>query len=570
MIELTREYTRSAAARAVPGAFFEDKAWRLENPDARSACVALKLFPELMHTYPELVELRDSTLQDAKPVDYATPYWESLGSPTSIGATRVEAELSKRGWAWKQGKDADGQEHWQLSDLTYAAACLRQHKAFYLGWSRGMGKTLATAGLIDTLNLKSTLIVAPNSAKSVTWADELAWALPHVEVITLANDAAKRKKCLERAQYLHRTGERFVLVVHYEALAVIAGKPEKKSSKSKPLGEGWKKLKIHWDLKAADEGHRFANPDSLQSRAGCKIPADMRLVLSGSVFQNKWEEVYGPLHFLFPDRYKSRWRDWNNRFFDYVENGYGKVNVGLLPDRVDAMRDELGRFMVVRDKLNKAAPRTVSVALSSEQRRVYDSMVETLFAELPDGSRLKSGVGIALLTRLRQIACGLDTLCENVEDSSKLDATIEVIRNTWDRGDTFVVFGWYKASMRALQRRLNAAGIEACLIDGDVTNNDRARIVRDFQNGKYRVLIGTLATMSESMNLQAGNHVIRVDRSFNPAMNQQAADRCDRQGQTRTVYLTDIVAENTVDDLVVLPNLANKDALRGVVFGGTS
>ena len=61
-----------------------------------------------------------------------------------------------------------------------------------------------------------------------------------------------------------------------------------------------------------------------------------------------------------------------------------------------------------------------------------------------------------------------------------------------------------------------------------------------------------------------------MDRSFNPAMNQQAVDRCDRQGQKRGVYLTDIVAENTVDDLVVLPNLANKDALRGVVFGGTS
>src|SRR5690242_21687024 len=93
MIELTREYARSAAARAVPGAYFADGAWRLVDPEPRAAVVALKLFPELMHRYPELVELRDSTLQDAKPVDYAT----KLG--LRIGAPRVRAEMAKRGWS---------------------------------------------------------------------------------------------------------------------------------------------------------------------------------------------------------------------------------------------------------------------------------------------------------------------------------------------------------------------------------------------------------------------------------------------------------------------------------------
>jgi SNF2 family DNA or RNA helicase len=198
-------------------------------------------------------------------------------------------------------------------------------------------------------------------------------------------------------------------------------------------------------------------------------------------------------------------------------------------------------------------------------------MVETLFAELPDGTRLKAGVGVALLTRLRQIATGLDSFnAAELRDSSKLDAAVATITNHWHRGDDYVVFGWYKASMVALQSRLAELGIDACLITGDVPPKDRTQIIRDFQNGKYRVLIGTIPTMGESINLQNANHVIRVDRSFNPAMNQQAVDRCDRQGQQRTVYLTDIIAENTVDDLVVMPNLANKQALRAVVFGGQS
>jgi SNF2 family DNA or RNA helicase len=361
-----------------------------------------------------------------------------------------------------------------------------------------------------------------------------------------------------------------VLIVHYEALGVIAGRAATKNGKkTKTLGDGWKKLKITWDLVAADEGHRLANPDTIQSRAANKIPRSMSLVLSGSVFQNKWEELFGPLRFLFPTRYKSRHRDFNDRFLDYVENGYGKICVGVLPDRIDALRDELGRFMVVRDKENKAIANTVLVQLSEGQRKVYTELAETLLAHLPNGERIKSSDGIALLTRLRQVATGLDVFDPQVvRDSSKLEATVATIKAHWDRGDDYVVFGWYKPSLAALALRLQEEDIDSWLIDGDVPQKARGPIITAFQNGQKRVLLGTISTMGESINLQRANHVIRVDRCFNPAMNQQAVDRVDRQGQERECYLTDIVAEDTVDDLVVLPNLANKSALRAVVFGG--
>jgi SNF2 family DNA or RNA helicase len=569
VIELTREYTRNAAARAVPGAYFEDGAWRLDDPEPRAAVVALKLFPELLHTHPELVELRDSVMQNAQPVDYAT----KLG--IRIGAPRVRAAMAERGWCLSKSKanPVGVGEDYQEVDLGFAAAVLREHGAFYLGWARGLGKTIGTAAIIDDLDLKSTLVVAPNTAKASTWADELAWACPWLEVIVLPNDAAKRVKALERAQYLHREGEPFVLVIHFEALALIAGKQTHhhktgRKLKTTKLLDGWKKLKIDWDLKAADEGHRFANPDSLMSRAAGRVPAKMAMVMSGSVFQNRFEEMYGPLHFLYPARYKSRWRDWNDRFGDYVENGYGKICVGLLEHKLDAMRDELGRFMVVRDKENKALEETITVELSPSQRQVYEDLAEMLLAELPDGTRLKAGVGIALLTRLRQIATGLDVLCKDVQDSSKIDACIAKIKEHWDRGDTYLVFGWYKASLRSLAARLAESGIDTWVIDGDVPQKERTEIVRAFQNGQKRVLLGSISTMSESLNLQVANHIVMLDRSFNPATNQQAVDRADRQGQQRTVYLTQIVAKNTVDDLVVLPNLSNKEAMRAVILGG--
>lgn len=568
-IVITDEWLKGPAARAIPGSYWSEEhdAWVLDEPTPRGAAVALQLFPHLIHDAPELAELRDALMRDAKPIDYATPYGKRIGAP------RVRAEMAARGWSLdvSKVKPVNGDVDYQALDLGYVADVLRQHGGAYIGWDRGLGKTLATAALIDDLDAKSTLIIAPNTAKQSTWADELAWACPWLTVLVLPNDAVRRSRVLLEARALATNGTPFVLIAHYEALAIIAGKTthaKGRKLKTTRLNDGWKKLGVNWTLKVADEGHRFANPDSQLSRAAGRIPADMRLILSGSVFQNRWEEMYGPLHFLFPKRYSSRGRDWGNRFLDYVDNGFGRTCVGVLPDRVEAMRDELGRFMVYREKASLAQAETIKVPLSPTQQKVYTDLAETCLAELEDGTRIKAVTGIGMLTKLRVVASGLDLVSHQVEDSSKLDAVVARVQECSPRGDDFVIFVWYKSSARALHERLAAIGVDSWVITGDVKQTDRTEIIRAFTAGEKRVLIGTIPTMGESVNLQRANHVIRLDRSFNPALNQQAVDRCDRQGQTREVYLTDVVAADTVDELVVMPNLANKQAMRAVVFGG--
>jgi hypothetical protein len=110
-------------------------------------------------------------------------------------------------------------------------------------------------------------------------------------------------------------------------------------------------------------------------------------------------------------------------------------------------------------------------------------MAETLLAELPDGTRMKSGVGIAMLTRLRQIACGLDTLSENVVDSYEARRDVEDPRALGPRRH-YVASAGTRRRCVSLQTRLAGLGIEACLIDGDVPAKERTQIIRDFQNGR--------------------------------------------------------------------------------------
>ncbi len=549
MLTITDDWHKAAMARAIPGAYFcsDEKAWVLDAPTPRSAAVTLRLFPSLGVKHPELVALRAEMASDVRPFDNATAF------DTRITAPRVDAILDGMGWSFHD---------YQAIDLGYVHAVLDQHGGAYIGWDRGLGKTLATCALIDATDAQRTLVVAPNTAKETVWAAELRRFCPWVDVLVLPNAKAQRERMM--ADVATRT-EPFVLIVHYEALAIVAGKANGK------LGEGWKKYGT-WDLVVADEAHRLSNPKAQMTKAIKKIPADRRLALSGSIIQNHLEELFSPLQWLFPKSYRSRWRDWNDRYLDYVENGWGRICVGVKPARIKDMRAELGVFMVYRRKedeidLPERTDQELRIELGAPQRKVYDQLVAECMAELDDGTTVKAQLGVAMMGKLRQVATGLDLLSDNVADSTKLDLAVDMIADAQD--DAIVVFSWYKAAVHALADRLAARGIESFTVTGDVPHAKRADVIARFQAGERRVFIGTLATLGESVNLQRANNVIVLDRSFNPALNAQAEDRVYRQGQKRPVTITHIIAKDTVDELNVLPTLANKQALRAAILGGT-
>lgn len=575
VVVLSDRYKDRPKAAAVPGAVWAPRlqhpprgAWVLPFPTPRAAIVALTLFPGLENEYPELAELRAALIQDVHPTDYATR------AGIVVEAAGVRDTLLDQGsdWSvWGHLESApDGGVPGQATDLGYAAAQLERLGGFYLGWSRGYGKTLGTAAIIEANGYQSVLIGTLNSAKEDVWVRELDRRLPSHEVIVMGNTGQRRAAAIEDALELQAWNEPFVLIAHHEALALVAGTRERPSGRGKTVLDGWKQLGIEWDLFTVDEGHRLKNPASQLHRAACKVPARRRLVLSGSVYENSWEELYGPLHFILPAAYKSKWDDWNTRFLDFVE-GYGKVCVGILDGREQAMRDELGVFMVVREKPDLSHHETLMVELSTEQRRVYDELAEVFFTQLADDTTIVAEAGISALTKLRQIATGLELLTAEVADSSKLDAVVDLLQRRPD--DDFFIACWYKASGRELEDRLWDAGFTLVYrIDGDVPMKRRTEIIQEARRlaadrDEQIILIGTIPTLGESVNLQFLNHVVRLDRSWNPALNRQVVDRVDRQGQNRKVTCTDVIASDTVDELVVLPNLASKDALRAIVLG---
>ena len=64
------------------------------------------------------------------------------------------------------------------------------------------------------------------------------------------------------------------------------------------------------------------------------------------------------------------------------------------------------------------------------------------------------------------------------------------------------------------------------------------------------MLLISLKAGGTGLNLTAADHVFLMDPWWNPAVEDQAADRAHRIGQDRPVLVYHVVAENTVEERI--------------------
>ena len=415
-IQLTNDFKKARTARAVPGAAWnpDERAWTFDpTVDPEATRIALRLFPEIRTSLDgDLLAALDAGTGDPRPLSGASDKF--LAGRDAKGLLGGVSEGVR-----------EALYPYQATDLAFLAERIRTDGGAYLGWDRGLGKTLGAIALTQELGADRVIVVTPNSSKRTVWMPEFdKWAPDDFSGRVYSVEGSKAQRDRVIATWNTDGG---VLLVHYEALRLI----------------DWSKLGPA-DLVIVDEAHRLANGSrSAQSpkfyKALKKIKTKYKLALSGSLIINSPEDFFGANHWLFPKVYKSKFTDWCNKYLHYVEGGFGRVLMGVKPHMVDTMRTELGQFITVRSKedelpgLPDRIEQTLRVDLSPGQRRVYDDLAANFIASLPDGQRVTVGSHLAQLTKLRQVATGLDLLGTGIADSSKIDLAMDLVKEIISR-----------------------------------------------------------------------------------------------------------------------------------------
>ncbi|HEU4731527.1 MAG TPA: DEAD/DEAH box helicase [Kofleriaceae bacterium] len=312
---------------------------------------------------------------------------------------------------------------------------------------------------------------------------------------------------------------------------------------------------VTWDTVILDESQTIKNPDSQVARAAYRLKARWKLTLSGTPIENRLDELWSQLHFTNPGLLGGR-TDFQERWGEPISLGDQAAAARL--------RERIRPFVLRRMKSEVARdlpPRTdaiMYVELDEAERVTYDALRAATQREIVALLEAGGGVMAALeaLLRLRQAACHLALLPTALrggaapQQSSKLERLLEALEDVVADGHRALVFSQWTSLLDLIEPHLRAAGIGFVRLDG--TTVDRAGVVATFQaDGGPPVMLLSLKAGGTGLNLTAADHVFLVDPWWNPAVEDQAADRAHRIGQDKPVMVYRMVARDTVEERIL-------------------
>lgn len=193
--------------------------------------------------------------------------------------------------------------------------------------------------------------------------------------------------------------------------------------------------------------------------------------------------------------------------------------------------------------------------LFPEQKKLYVAYLARLKKEalkhltqdsFGNNNRIKILAG---LTRLRQLCCHPALFVDGYEGSSaKFEQLFEIIEECRSSGKRMLVFSQFTEMLGLIGRELGYQGIPYFYLDGQTPVSQRVDLCNQFNEGERDIFLISLKAGGTGLNLTGADTVILYDLWWNPAVEQQAADRAHRIGQKKVVQVIRLVTQGTVED----------------------
>ena len=395
----------------------------------------------------------------------------------------------------------------------------------------GLGKTIETIAFINSIKQdKPILIVSPKSLV-FNWVSEFNKFASDIPVYAIIGTVEERKKIIKKIK-----NDKFgVYFISYDSLR----------------NEFENLTDITFDMCILDEAQFIKNMHAKKTGAVKQINALHTIALTGTPIENNIYDLWSIFDFLMP-HYLLDYEDFKDSYEhneEYYEIVRDKVAPFILRRRKeDVLKDLPEKYEVI-----------ITTEMSQEQRKLYDAF------RLQAKEQLKSSEGgskimevLSIITRLRQICVDPSTFVDNfVGESGKITALKDIIQDKMKEGHRFLIFSQFVSALNIVKDEIEKMGIKYYMITGDTSAKERLRICNDFNKDEdYKIVLISLKAGGTGLNLVGADVVIHLDPWWNYSAESQASDRAHRIGQTRTVEVIKLIAENSIEEKVV--NLQNE------------
>lgn len=395
----------------------------------------------------------------------------------------------------------------------------------------GLGKTLQAIIYICSDKLSRSLIVCPASL-SYNWQEEFMKFAPSVRTCIVAGTPEERQELLS----CHRE-EYDVWITTYPVI-------RKDTAFYRD---------IKFDNMFIDEAQFIKNPASLGARAVKCISAKHKFALTGTPVENRLAELWSIFDFIMPG-YLGKY----SSFSEYYEK---PVLHGNNEGRREELRFKIQPFILRRMKKDvlKDLPDKIETKIMPEmtpkQRKIYLSYISRIQTGIRDGSSFDSGSGsiqvLAALTRLRQICCHPAVFIDNYTGGSgKMELLMEQLPGLLDAGHSVIIFSQFTSMLSIIADTLEDNQIPFFYLSGATKAIDRKRYVEEFNKGSVKLFLISLKAGGTGLNLTGADTVIHFDPWWNPAVENQAADRAYRIGQKKKVNVIKYVMKDSIEEKI--------------------
>lgn len=119
----------------------------------------------------------------------------------------------------------------------------------------------------------------------------------------------------------------------------------------------------------------------------------------------------------------------------------------------------------------------------------------------------------------------------------------------WQRADAeqgaILVGAWHREVIDGLVEELTKKKLRVAKLDGRTPAAQKTELQRQFNEGELDVLVGQIAAMGVSLNLQkGGNAIVVVEEDWSPSVMDQFYARLHRMGQGKPVHVDTLYVDN--------------------------
>jgi len=158
---------------------------------------------------------------------------------------------------------------------------------------------------------------------------------------------------------------------------------------------------------------------------------------------------------------------------------------------------------------------------------------------------------LAGLTRLRQLCCHPALFVDGYKGSSaKFEQLMEIVAEARISGKRVLIFSQFTQMLAIIGREFAKQGVPYFYLDGGTPSYERVELCDRFNEGERDFFLISLKAGGTGLNLTGADTVILYDLWWNPAVEEQAADRAHRMGQKSVVNVIKLVAYGTIEEKI--------------------